>query len=183
MVKRSWEEATGKPIQWRIAVVVRGLVSWGKKGYGNLPKRALHEAQKAPIFAASCELCSDLEHKLDDLNAKHEAYWYLRSRVADIKDGDRSKKYFHHKASQHKRRNFIKGIYDSSGVWQLDVERIEMEVEKYFHNIFSSNNPSQVEWGFLRKLLLTMGFEGRWVNLVIIFFHYNWQSLWFCCTY
>ena len=25
----------------------------------------------------------------------------------------------------------------------------------------------RVEWGFLRKLLLTMGFDGRWVNLVM----------------
>lgn len=24
-----------------------------------------------------------------------------------------------------------------------------------------------VEWGFLRKLLLTMGFDGRWVNLIM----------------
>lgn len=25
----------------------------------------------------------------------------------------------------------------------------------------------RVEWGFLRKLLLTMGFDGRWVNLIM----------------
>ena len=30
-----------------------------------------------------------------------------------------------------------------------------------------SNAYDRVEWGFLRKLLLTMGFDGRWVNLIM----------------
>lgn len=48
----------------------------------------------APISPSSCDMCSALEIQLDDLNAKQEARWYLRSRVADTKDGDRNTKYF-----------------------------------------------------------------------------------------
>lgn len=40
-----------------------------------------------------------LEKQLDELHEKQEAYWYLRSRVAEVKDGDKNTQYFHHKAS------------------------------------------------------------------------------------
>lgn len=46
------------------------------------------------------KLCALLKKQLDDLYEKQEAFWYLRSRVAEIKDGDRNVKYFHYKASQ-----------------------------------------------------------------------------------
>lgn len=52
----------------------------------------------------------ECEKKLDDLHSKHEAYWYLRLRVAEVRDGDRNMMYFHHKASQRKKRDYVKGL-------------------------------------------------------------------------
>lgn len=95
-----------------------------------------------PSTMAHCEECAILEQKLDDLHVKQEAYSYLRSRLAEVKDGDGNTKYFHHKASQHKQRNFIKGVFDSGGLWQTDDEKIEEEVENYFNKFFTSDNPS-----------------------------------------
>lgn len=58
------------------------------------------------------------------------------------KDGDRNTSYLHHKASHRKKRNFIHGIRDGVGVWQVQHEKIEEEVEWYFDWIFSSSEPS-----------------------------------------
>lgn len=151
-VRKAWTEAAGTSVPARIVAVAQGLVGWSKVGGGNFAKqidkveKALHAAQRAPVSQASCDRCIDLEHKLDDLHAKNEVHWYMRSRVADVKDGDRNTKYYHHKASQRKRRNTIKGIYDDSGIWQTEEEKIEGEVETYFRYIFSSINPSEGEY-------------------------------------
>lgn len=104
-----------------MAVVARGIVGWNKEGARNLAKR--------------------IEKELDGLNEKLEAHWYLRLRVAEIKDGDLNTTYFHHKASQRKKQNKINGIYDYD-IWKIKAEEIENEVETYFRKIFSSNEPS-----------------------------------------
>lgn len=62
---------------------------------------------------ASYTLENSLQVQLDDLLEKEEAYWFLRSRVTVIKDGDENMKYFYHKTSQRKRRDYIKGLFDT----------------------------------------------------------------------
>lgn len=44
-------------------------------------EKKLHEAQKEETTKASCDKCVALEKELDSLNAKNQAYLYLRSRV------------------------------------------------------------------------------------------------------
>ena len=108
-------------------------------------EKELERVQSFPISAATCDLRIQCEKKLDDLHSKHEAYWYLRSRVAEVRDGDRNSKYFHHKASQRKKRNFVKGLCDDNGVWQEDGNSIETIFTDYFNSIFTSSNPSELQ--------------------------------------
>lgn len=92
---------------------------------------------------ANREVMLECQGKLDELLKKQEAFWYLRSRVSDIKDGDKNTKYFHHKASQRKRRNYIHGLFDEwGGVWRdADVD-IENVVTSYYQKLFTSSSPS-----------------------------------------
>ncbi|KAK1392380.1 hypothetical protein POM88_011436 [Heracleum sosnowskyi] len=108
--------------------------------------KSLKEAQQKPTSEASCEECIRLEKVMDDLNSKHEAHWYLRSRVVEIRDGDKNTNYFHHKASQRKRRNNIEGLYDSNGEWQEEEEKIEDIVVSYYDNLFGYLNPSDADF-------------------------------------
>ncbi|XP_057247549.1 uncharacterized protein LOC130589924 [Beta vulgaris subsp. vulgaris] len=116
VVRGAWNATDGAVIQDRLREVARSLQGWSKVGFGDLKKKIekvekrLHEAQQEPISAASCAKCAEIELELDNLHAKNEAYWYLRSRVAEVKDGDRNTSYFHHKASQRKQRNYIQGF-------------------------------------------------------------------------
>ncbi|KAL2903383.1 3-methylorcinaldehyde synthase tropA [Bienertia sinuspersici] len=61
--------------------------------------------------------CNELADDLDDLHRLEESYWHTRARDNEIRDGDKNMSYFYHKASQRRRRNYIKGLYDESGNW------------------------------------------------------------------
>lgn len=73
---------------------------------------------------------------------EEEIYWHQRSRENWLKWGDRNTKWFHHKASERRKRNTVRGIMRNYGVWvgsESDVESVFLD---YFHNIFSSSEPS-----------------------------------------
>lgn len=67
-----------------------------------------------------------------------------------LKDGDRNTKYFHHKASQRKARNWIRGLYDKDGVWREDMQEVEDVTVDFYKNLFDSCNPSSDN---IRKVL------------------------------
>ncbi|XP_057249396.1 uncharacterized protein LOC130590838 [Beta vulgaris subsp. vulgaris] len=146
-VKEAWEQGAGKNVVARIEEVAGGLLRRSGKSLNNLAKqveqteKALKVAQQRRITQDSCMECNNLETKLDDLISKQEAYWYLRSRVSEVRDGDRNTNYFHHKASQRRSRNKMKGLYDEEGVWQEDEDKLEEIVVSYYSKLFSSTEP------------------------------------------
>lgn len=160
MVKEEWEKAAGRTVVERIEKVAGGLVRWSGKSLHNLTKQvekaegALKKAQQRRISQESCEECNNLEMKLDDLISKQEAYWYLRLRVAEVRDGDKNTSYFHHKASQRRSRNKMKGLYDGEGVWQEDDDKLEEVVADYYSKLFTSTVPTASE---MQRVLQHMG--------------------------
>lgn len=62
------------------------------------------------------ELVKKCHARLDDLLERHEAFWFLWSKVSEIKEADKNTKYFHHKASPRKKHNYINGLFDGAGV-------------------------------------------------------------------
>ena len=75
---------------------------------------------------------------LDALLLKQEIYWVQRSRISWLKHGDKNTKFFHSKASQRRRRNWIQGIKNSEEVWVKDGEDITRVALDYFDNLFQA---------------------------------------------
>ena len=82
---------------------------------------------------------------LDDIHRLEESYWHARARANELRDGDKNTKYFHHKASQRKRRNTINGLLDENGVWKKGREEICEIVQQYFAGLFASDRPAAME--------------------------------------
>lgn len=72
---------------------------------------------------------------------KQETYWYIRSTSTDIKDGDLNTKYLHHKASQRRRRNEIKGLFNNNGKWCTEAEDLEDIVQILYKKMFTLSRP------------------------------------------
>ena len=83
--------------------------------------------------------------QLDDLLLKQEIFWCQRSRVSWLKYGDRNTKFFHSKASQRRRRNFIEGIKNANGDWVEEVEGVTDVASDYFMNIFKVGTCDRME--------------------------------------
>lgn len=122
------------------------LHRWSRDKFGDVPSkiRMLQntlEALKKGIPTKDCILkIKQLEVDLDDLLKQEELWWAQRAKVHWLKHGDLNTKYFHHKASQRKRKNYISNIQDQSGNFWQDSNKIHSIFSNHFQNIFSSSH-------------------------------------------
>lgn len=49
--------------------------------------------------------------------------------------------FFHYRATQRNRLNFIEGLENDAGVWVDDDSWIGSALEQYFHSLFTSSDP------------------------------------------
>lgn len=75
---------------------------------------------------------------------KEEIYW-RQSRVQYLTEGDFNTQFCHMRASLRKRRNLIKGVRNTEGVWVDSEEEIEKVAVEYFTKLFSSTNPTSFD--------------------------------------
>ncbi|XP_074297139.1 uncharacterized protein LOC141627823 [Silene latifolia] len=83
--------------------------------------------------------------EISQLLRKEERFWRQRSRAIWLKDGDRNTAFFHRKAGQRKRKNFIAKLVDSSGRVVDNTAAISACAVEYFRNLFSTDSPSGIE--------------------------------------
>lgn len=57
-----------------------------------------------------------LREEIQKLKGREESMWKQRSRNAWLKKGDSNSRYFHYRATQLNRQNFIVGLEDGEGV-------------------------------------------------------------------
>ena len=76
---------------------------------------------------------------------KEAKMWAHRSRVLWLKDGNKNTRFFHNKASQQRRRNYINGLFDDSGSWTTNPTQISASILNFYQQLFTSSNPSGFE--------------------------------------
>ena len=65
-----------------------------------------------------------------------------RSKNSWLKEGDHNTKFFHYKANQRNKRNYILGLSNEVGVWVKEEDQLGKLVENYFEEMFTTLNPS-----------------------------------------
>ena len=86
-----------------------------------------------------------LEGEVNVLLDKEAKMWRQRFKVMWLKDGDRNTRFFHSKASQRRRRNYITQLYDATGRWCTRQGQVNDTIVDFYQNLFTSANPSNFE--------------------------------------
>ncbi|XP_024199901.1 uncharacterized protein LOC112203116 [Rosa chinensis] len=114
------------------------LIEWSASKFGSLKKEIeVARAQLAVGFDSSVseqikEMRSLLENKLSELLQREQLFWKQRAKVFWLSDGDMKTKFFHQRATNRRRKNTIKGLFDDDGNWCTDDKDLEHVVLSYF---------------------------------------------------
>ena len=104
----------------------RMLHSWSKDHFGSVKnqikkkKELLWKAEEASAKGGDHNMVVQLRRELNILLDKEKRMWFKWSRALWLVEGDRNTRFFHGVATQCKRKNFIKGIWDRHGAWITD---------------------------------------------------------------
>ena len=86
------------------------------------------------------KLEKNLQHQLDEVLDQIELYWFQKSRMEYIRDGDRNTRFFHLSTVVRRRTNRIKGLLNSARVWVTDPDDLQALVTKYYKKLFTEDD-------------------------------------------
>ena len=125
------------------------LTKWSRNDLGfyakkiKEKKKLLQEAVQANRDGSKGDEIDYLRKEINGLLDKEEIRWNQRSRVDWLKLGDRNTQYFNHRASQRKRKNEIRGLWDKDGRWCEDMGDIANIAIEYFSELFTTSSPTK----------------------------------------
>ncbi|XP_072081175.1 uncharacterized protein [Arachis hypogaea] len=139
------------------------LVKWQSAGTSNSKKKidelkALLSVAKADPTIADKKQILLLEDELAAAHISEERYWKEKSRVSWLKWGDQNTKFFHAKNQSRNRRNKIWKLEDEEGNWCTTPEAIGNRAQRFFVDLFESNNPEDPSQ-FFTKLRVKVSSE------------------------
>ena len=135
----------------RLKVCADRLAKWGSSVFKQIPKKiqekkeSLGELLRNDTTLQNEAEINELRKEINLLLDDEEVWWQQRSRVQWLGEGNRNTKYFHHRASERRRKNAIVGLWNDEGGWCDSKEEIVRTVTGYFEDIYSSSNPSRLE--------------------------------------
>ncbi|XP_075674729.1 uncharacterized protein LOC142643891 [Castanea sativa] len=155
VIKTSWETLLGSSLvvhlSKKIDLCQINLREWNRNTFGhvrtNLEKKLkeLHRAEEMGLYSTNPNCIGQLRHEIQALKSKEEVMWKQRSCNNWLKDGDSNTKYFHSRATQRNKHNYILGLEDDNGVWVEEDGRMGNLFVNYFSNLFTTSNPTGID--------------------------------------
>ena len=134
-----------------LKICANSLSKWGKSAFGQIPRKikekqaTLSELTKTDTAGQNGAEINRLRKEINTLLDDEELLWRQRSRVQWLGEGDRNTNYFHHRASERRRKNTVVGLWNDEGAWCESKESIIRTAINYFEDIYTSTHPTRVE--------------------------------------
>ena len=155
MIEEAWRQRVegGSPmfcLFQRIRNTRLALIKWEKRAFGDT-KVALQQRQRlleeltSRNDPALMDRIRETKTEINNLLHQEELAWRQRSRAIWLPVGDKNTKFFHQRATQRKRKNQIRGVFNKTGDWCSDEEQIADTVVEYFQDLFTSSQPKDEE--------------------------------------
>lgn len=90
------------------------------------------------------KLESKLRLELYDILNREESYWYQKSKVDWLRDGDRNTTFFHLSTIVRRWKNNILAIKDNDGNWLHDKQRVKEHIVQYFAHLFMDEGEGNI---------------------------------------
>jgi len=122
------------------------LSRWSKRSFGNVrrdlekKRKELQQAERLSIRTGDSRSVRVLEFEINFLLDKEAQIWRQRSKILWMKDGDCNTRFFHSKASQRHRHNYITKLYDSTGRWCKRQAQVDDIILGFYRELFTSAN-------------------------------------------
>ena len=86
-----------------------------------------------------------LTEEISKLMELEEHMWSQRSKTEWLRYGDQNTKYFHCRATERNKKNFISGLENAQREWIEGEEQIGEMFIRYYSNLFSMANPTKLD--------------------------------------
>lgn len=151
-VTRGWEKGNRDihgDVHNRLRLCRKELARWKRRTRRNsadqieILKHRLDAAQRD--FSTPNATIAQLRVSLNQTYREEELFWKLKSRNQWLKLGERNTKFFHAVSKVRKSKNRFKSIIDDQGIEHFRDDAIGKVAEKYFSDLFSTTQHSDME--------------------------------------
>ena len=122
-IEAVWSKNSDEPWDTKIVTKIdqcgKALTRWSKQAFGNVKReierkrKELAKAEERAIRGGDLGPMKTLQEEINLLLDKEATMWRQRAKILWLKDGDKNTKFFHSKASQRRRRNYIIRLLDA----------------------------------------------------------------------
>ncbi|KAK9671644.1 hypothetical protein RND81_12G044500 [Saponaria officinalis] len=149
-IHRAWEANNGDLMQ-NLRECSRELQAWKGTSIGKIVKelhtkrRRLRRLNGGGRSKAAVGERKRVVKEINHLLRHEDLFWRQRSRALWLKEGDKNTKYFHRKAGQRRKKNFIAKITDEDGRLWEGRAAVATAANAYFKGLFTSGQPRDFE--------------------------------------
>lgn len=84
-------------------------------------------------------------NEIKQLMDREECMWKQHSRIEWLQYGDQNTMYFHCRAMERNKRNFISGLENEHGAWVEGKNHIGDLLTRYYSSLFTTTNPTDLD--------------------------------------
>nr|POF21903.1 putative ribonuclease h protein [Quercus suber] len=127
------------------------LKLWNKNEFGNVKgalarkRKLLAKAESNAISGQGISQVKILREEIAKLMVLEECMWNQRAKSDWLRHGDQNSKYFHCRATERNKKNFISGLEDDQGSWVEDENKVGDLLIGYYSSLFSSSCPTDFD--------------------------------------